>query len=212
MAEALTGSRPWAQPQPAENHGWRRLFQLLRFWHIHCWIYDKPYQGEDMHQEPELSAAADASPALKTRKIKKILILALSVLLLGVGGGLVYLIFSDDPSLSGTPSQAAHAPRAEQAIMPLEPFLVNLADQEVRRYLKLKVELEVEQEKSVKELEKSLSPIRDALIMLLSSKTYAEISTLEGKRQLKHDILQRLAAIPGGQKAKNVYFTEFVAQ
>ncbi len=165
-----------------------------------------------MHQEPELSAPADASLAPKTGKTKKIIVLALSVLLLGVVGGLAYLLLTDDPSPLGKESQAAPAPHAEKAIMPLEPFLVNLADRETRRYLKLKVELEVDQEKSVKDLEKSLSPIRDALIMLLSSKTYVDISTVEGKRQLKQDILQRLATVSGGQKVKNVYFTEFVAQ
>ena len=165
-----------------------------------------------MTQEPELSAAADAPSTPKPKKTKKILLLSLAVVVLVLGGGLAYLLFSDDPGSSATSGQTAHASHQEKAIMPLEPFLVNLADQETRRYLKVKVELEVDQEKSAKELEKSLPPIRDALILLLSSKSYADISTMDGKRQLKHDIVQRLAALPGGQKVKSVYFTEFVAQ
>lgn len=161
-----------------------------------------------MNQEADLTVP----PAPKQGKLKKILILTLVTVLVGVGGGLAYLIFSDDPAPAGTPSQAAPAPPGERAIMSLEPFLVNLADRETRRYLKLKVDLEVGQEKSVKELEKSLSPIRDALILLLSSKAFTEISTVEGKGQLKQEILQKLVAIPGGQKVTNIYFTEFVAQ
>ena len=166
-----------------------------------------------MNQEPEPAATAGDEPAAgKKKKSKKFLLLALVVVVFGVGGSLFYLMFTDDPSLEGTKSQAAHASHSERAIMSLEPFLVNLADRDTRRYLKLKVELEVDQEKSIKELEKSLSPIRDALIMLLSSKAYPDIATVEGKRQLKQDILQKVAALPSGQKVKTVYFTEFVAQ
>ncbi len=161
-----------------------------------------------MSQEAELTAA----PPPKKGKLKKILILTLVTVLLGLGGGLAYLIFSDDPAPVGSPGQAASAPHGERAVMSLDPFLVNLADRETRRYLKLKVDLEVSQEKSVKELEKSLSSIRDALILLLSSKAFTEISTVEGKGHLKQEILQKLAAIPGGRKVTNIYFTEFVAQ
>jgi len=164
-----------------------------------------------MHPEPEPAAAAEAAPpAEKKRKVKKLALLFLLILILVAGGGLAYLMFADDPGLEGGPAQAARP--HDRAILSLEPFLVNLADREARRYLKVKVELEVDREKSVKELEKSLSPIRDALIMLLSSKAYADICTVEGKRRLKQDILKKLAAIPGGQAVRTVYFTEFVAQ
>ena len=94
----------------------------------------------------------------------------------------------------------------------MDPFLVNLADKESRRYLKLKVELEVDSEGSEKELEKFLPHIRDGLILLLSSKTYLDLSTVEGKQQLKEEIKRRVSALPGGKKVSNVFFTEFVAQ
>lgn len=161
-----------------------------------------------MNQEVE----STGPPAPPKSKFKKILVLTLVTVMLGVGGGLAYLILTDDPPSSGTPSPAVATPHREKAVMSLEPFLVNLADRETRRYLKLKVDLEVDQEKSVKELEKSLSPVRDAMILLLSSKAYSDIATVEGKRQLKQDILQKMAAIPGGRQVTNIYFTEFVAQ
>ena len=96
--------------------------------------------------------------------------------------------------------------------MPLEPFLVNLADKESRRYLKLKVELEVNNEETAKELEKSMPRIRDALILLLSSKTYLDLASYQGKKQLKQEIKQKVTALPGGNKISDVFFTEFVAQ
>jgi flagellar FliL protein len=166
-----------------------------------------------MSQEPEQqNATPDTASIPKPRKVKKILLIVGLIMLLAVGGGLAYLMFTDDPYPVETPIKTALGAYSEKAIMPLEPFLVNLADQETRRYLKIKVELEVDQENSVKELEKFLSPIRDALILLLSSKTFAEISSVEGKHQLKQDIMRKLAAVPGGDRVKGVYFTEFVAQ
>jgi flagellar FliL protein len=112
-------------------------------------------------------------PAEKTkpkRSLKKILIMAVLGLLL-VGGGLVaYVMFTDEPPV-GKEAQASHGPSKNVVNMPLEPFLVNLADKESRRYLKLKVELEVKNEETAKELEKSMPRMRDDLILLLSSKT-----------------------------------------
>lgn len=163
-----------------------------------------------MSSPAESSVTAEPAPAAGKRKTRKILLFGLLALFLAAGG-VAYLLLSED-SGSHAAGPDTSGPPAERFVMPLEPFLVNLADREARRYLKIKVELEVDQEKTAGELKKSLPLIRDALILLLSSKTYADISTAEGKGHLKSEILQRLAALPGGRKVTNVYFTEFVAQ
>jgi flagellar FliL protein len=122
-----------------------------------------------------------------------------------------YVLVTDEP-LVGKEAQASQVPSKNVVNMPLEPFLVNLADKESRRYLKLKVELEVNNEESAKELEKSMPRIRDALILLLSSKTYLDLASYQGKQQLKQEIKQKITALPGGNKISDVFFTEFVAQ
>jgi flagellar protein FliL len=163
---------------------------------------EKP-QAPEAHPTPE--------KAKPKRGFKKILIMAILGLLL-IGGGLVaYVMFTDEPPVE----KEAHASQVASknvVNMPLEPFLVNLADKESRRYLKLKVELEVNNEESAKELEKSMPRIRDALILLLSSKTYLDIASLQGKEQLKQEIKQKVTSLPGGNKISDVFFTEFVAQ
>ena len=153
---------------------------------------------------PEVQEEVPKKPKGKLKKI--ILLLVLLIVLLG-GGAFAYLILFDEPVPPG--KKVAHV---ERAIMPLEPFLVNLADKDSRRYLKVKIDLEVANEKTVKELEKSMPRIRDQLIFLLSSKSYQDISTPEGKYQLKKDIMTRLAALPQGKKITGAFFTEFVAQ
>jgi flagellar FliL protein len=165
--------------------------------------------AKEKTQDPE--ASPPAAKAKPKRSFIKILIMGVLGLLL-VGGGLVaYVMFSDDPPV-GKEAHASQAAPKNVVNMPLEPFLVNLADKESRRYLKLKVELEVNNEETAKELEKSMPRIRDALILLLSSKTYLDLASYQGKQQLKQEIKQKVTALPGGSKISDVFFTEFVAQ
>jgi flagellar FliL protein len=163
---------------------------------------------KEKEKEPESPSAEEITPKPK-RSLKKIIILALAATFLCAGIFIAYIIFFDEPAPSGKDSEKA---QAEKVVMSMEAFLVNLADKETRRYLKVKVELEVENEKAMKELEKSVPRMRDAMILLLSSKTYADISTPEGKVKLKEEIMKRLVALPHGKKVSNAYFTEFVAQ
>ena len=161
-----------------------------------------------MAREKELPPEIeDEAPPKPKGKMKKIIILVLLAVVLLGGGAFAYFALFDEPA----PAKKAES-HPERAIMTLEPFLVNLADKDSRRYLKVKIDLEVENEKTVKELEKSMPRIRDQLIFLLSSKSYQDISTPEGKHQLKKEIMERLAALPTGKKISAAFFTEFVAQ
>ncbi|MDD2902146.1 MAG: flagellar basal body-associated FliL family protein [Syntrophales bacterium] len=162
--------------------------------------------AREKEQTQEVLEEAPKKPKGKLKKI--ILLLVVFIVLLG-GGAFAYILLFDEPAPPNTKKAVSHA---ERAIMPLEPFLVNLADKDSRRYLKVKIDLEVENEKAVKVLEKSMPRIRDQLIFLLSSKSYQDISTPEGKYQLKKDIMARLAALPTGKKITGAFFTEFVAQ
>jgi len=97
-------------------------------------------------------------------------------------------------------------------IYPLEPFIVNIYDGQELRYLKVKVELEMASPAVKTELDARLAPIRDAVLVLLSTKTLQEIQDVQGKNQLKEEILAAINKnIPPGKIAK-VYFTDFVVQ
>ena len=92
----------------------------------------------------------------------------------------------------------------------LPAFVVNLADGNARRYLK--VVLEVEMTGNPELLEANQAKIRDALLMLLSSKTSQDIASLEGKILLRKEIVDRLNQAIGQPKVSRVYFTDFVIQ
>jgi flagellar FliL protein len=89
---------------------------------------------------------------------------------------------------------------------------VNLADPLGRRYIKLTLDVEVVNPEIAKELEAAQAKVRDAVILLLSSKSYADLAPLENKILLKNELVTRLNQILGGSKVVRVYFTELVIQ
>jgi flagellar FliL protein len=62
------------------------------------------------------------------------------------------------------------------------------------------------------EIEKHAGKVRDRLIFLLSSKTFEDLSTSEGKYQLQTEITKKLNDVLGVAVVEKAYFTEFVVQ
>ena len=96
-------------------------------------------------------------------------------------------------------------------VLPLPSITVNLSDPTGRRYLKMGMEVEVNADVSAA-LQANNARIRDAIIMLLAGKNYADISTPDGKVLLKAEVAARLNQILGAQRVIRVYFTDFVVE
>ncbi|MBG3876812.1 flagellar basal body-associated FliL family protein [Desulfovibrio oxamicus] len=166
-----------------------------------------------------------APPKKKSGKLKWIILILLLLLLGGGGGGGAYWWFVMRPAAQnaeGAPESAnaegkadakgGEAPARNAKVAKLPTFLVNLADPTGRRYLKLTMEVEVGSDATVKELEGQSAKVRDAVILLLSSKSYADLAPIESKLQLKNEVAERLNQILGGPKVLRVYITEMVIQ
>ena len=97
-------------------------------------------------------------------------------------------------------------------IVDLDPFLVNLADTAETRFAKIAVKLESRAPDFSQSIEDHLPQVRDSLLMLISSKRYSDIRTVEGKLELRDNIVERVNAIVGEGKATAAYFTDFVIQ
>ncbi|OIN98942.1 MAG: hypothetical protein AUJ49_12125 [Desulfovibrionaceae bacterium CG1_02_65_16] len=97
-------------------------------------------------------------------------------------------------------------------IVSIPPLLVNLADPQGRRYLKIALDIEMRDKLAGDELNKNMPKVKDALLLLLSSKTYDDLATLENKILLKKEIVERLTLVLGEQKVQRVYITEIVIQ
>jgi flagellar FliL protein len=94
----------------------------------------------------------------------------------------------------------------------LETFIVNLADKGGTRYLRVSMDLELENEEAVEVVEKRLPKIRDAILMILPTKKYEDIGTVEGKVSLREEMLAKINELMKPEKIRNIYFTEFVVQ
>lgn len=96
-------------------------------------------------------------------------------------------------------------------LVPMETFLVNLAGSRGRKLAKINMEFEVEGENVQEEIEKRKPQIRDIIIILLSSKTYAQVESKEGKDFLRAEIRDTVSAFLTKGRIKSVYFTEFIS-
>jgi flagellar FliL protein len=158
-----------------------------------------------------------------------IIIIAAFVLLVGMMGAGFFIIMKQMNSAvaqvqqkSGEqPAEEESPPEPEVSIGPIykmDTMIVNLADQGGKRYLRITMEFElkpaenIEVKEVVEELEKRLPQIRDAILMLLPSKQYADIATTSGKISLRDEILSKLNAYLKKGQISNIYFTEFVVQ
>jgi len=89
---------------------------------------------------------------------------------------------------------------------------VNVTGDGYNRFLKLRVELETSDAMMREELDARLPQVRDALIVLLSSKQLSDITDFEGKALLKEDILERVNDLLETGSVRSILFTEFVVQ
>ncbi len=179
--------------------------------------------------------AKEEKPAAKGGLLanKKMLIIIVAVVVL-VGGGAAFFLLKggggDEVADGGKDVKAAKHETAKKksgghggaesegaasegpTVLLLKPFIVNLQDQSGGRYLKLTLNLELTSPESAESLKVNDPKIRDSIIILLSSKSYADIGTVEGKYKLRDEIVNRINQFLPDNSVKTAYFTEFVIQ
>ena len=149
-------------------------------------------------------AAADSG----AKKNPMIMIMA-AILVVVLIGAFVAVKQVSAKSKPAGPKPVEHGP-----IMPLDEFLVNLADPSGDHFLKLTVNLELSKDKGkTPESMKEQTPlIRDAVLTSLGSKTRDDVSTDSGRNKLKADIKKKVNVALGEDDVTDVYFSNFVTQ
>ncbi len=168
-----------------------------------------------MAKKKEAEAVEEGAEVKKSKKGLFIIII-IAVLVLGGGGfGAYWFLLRTPPQTAAELAEIEAAKKPEPVILPvfaLKPFVVNLADKKSRRYLKVTMKLELSNEDLLEEVDKRRAQLRDVVLTLLSSKTAAEIGTLEGKFLLRQDIIKRVNVSLVSGKVTKVYWEEFVVQ
>ncbi len=166
-------------------------------------------ENETIQEEEEAGGekAAGSKPLLKWA------IIAVVVLVLVGGGVFIGSKMQLLPSTESKNDTAATKKEKEIGKMwPMETFIVNLAGGKGRRYLKVRMNLELDHEKLELEVQQKVAQIRDSILILLSSKSFTQIESMEGKNTLREEILVRVNGLVTSGKVRGVYFTEFVVQ
>jgi flagellar FliL protein len=99
-------------------------------------------------------------------------------------------------------------------IIELQPYIVNLADTDEPRYLRLAVSLGVGGEEGAEEKPSPLftTRVRNAMLAVLTSRTSGEVLSDAGKAKLRRDLLRAARAASEEPRVEAVYITEFIVQ
>jgi flagellar FliL protein len=167
-------------------------------------------------------ALENPTPEKPPKSFKVLIIMGILAVILVAGVAVVWYVFlapqsSEESSVVGKiknlwASEKKSSSTGQGHIYKMEPFLVNLMDPAQLRYLKITLHVESNQEKPNEEYEKRLPQLRDAILIILSSKNYKDIMDSEGKTSLREEIKTKMNQLLVDLKVQNIYFTEFVVQ
>lgn len=149
----------------------------------------------------------------------KMIIIALVVLLLLAGVGIGAYLLGSSSGVEKAAKQAAEADKSAETAVPaigpmvaMDDFIVNILDAEETRYLKISMTLELSTPETSAEIEERKAQVRDTILLYLSSKTFSEIADLQGKLQMRADLVGSINGFLRSGKVKTIYFTDFVVQ
>ena len=172
----------------------------------------------------DAAAAAPASGSGAKASKQTLILMVLAVVNMVVVAGVGFMIFTGKKKDAAEPKiehviKGEHETQEQEQmeekevigkVIPLETFLVNLAGSKGHRVAKLNLEMEVENEAVSQEIEQRKAQIRDIIIVLLSSRTYDQVSSKEGQDGLKEEIKDTVNKFLTKGKIKQVYFTDFI--
>jgi len=152
----------------------------------------------------------------------KLVIIAAIVLLLV--GSAAYFFLVVKPHNEQEQQKKAEESKAAALIKPLpeeakigpmveiKEFVVNIISEDATHYVKASLSLELDKDTTVDEVGKRMPQIRDAILLLISNKTFAELQDIQGKNQVKAELRSKINSFLKTGSVNNIYLTDFVVQ
>jgi flagellar FliL protein len=180
-----------------------------------------------MADEENNEEVAEEGGEKKKSNLALILIIVLLVFILIGGAIAAFLLMSEDEEVPAeesvkTEKSAKKKSKKRSAkdadlleigpMYPMDQFIVNLLSDRGSRYLKVSMDLELENEEMTAELDTKKAVFRHLIIRLLSSKTFEDVATAKGKDRVKNEILDKLNEVLSDGEIVNIFFTDFVVQ
>lgn len=111
----------------------------------------------------------------------------------------------------GDAAEDNHADPARSTLH-LETFVLNLADNDQRSYLRVGIDLELNQEAKHAEEKVPIAEVRDTILGVLGEARVGDLLKPGGKTELKQRVLHALQDRVPALGVEEVYFTEFLIQ
>lgn len=160
---------------------------------------------------PVPDAAEGAAPKKGKKKLIIIIAAVLLVVLAG-GGATVFMMKSKAAAAAAAAAEAedgdaeasadadpkdhggSHAKKDEEkgppVFVPLEPFVINLADRDVERFAQIGITLQLDDAKAADEIKLYMPAVRNGVLMVLAHKTSKELLERSGKEKLAAEIMR----------------------
>ncbi len=157
------------------------------------------------------------------KKKKPILLIAIAALvLLGGGGGAAFFLMGNEDANAAVEEESVADAEGEETLTEAyyfsldPPFVVNFSGTSRARFLQVSIEGLTRDSKVKEDITKHIPQVRNNIVLLLSSKTYDELSTQDGKKGLRKEVLKEIQKIleaeTGKEGVEDVFFTSFVMQ
>ncbi len=151
----------------------------------------------------------------KPKGKRQLLFIIVAILLvLASGGGMWYYM---QAQISEIPEEPLEPHMMPSVFQELDIFTVNLMPEENNQYLQVGLTAKITETPEVEEeITKQMPAIRNRILILLSSKTAADISSIIGKQQLSTEITNEIRQSIDSEELRahvlEVLFTSFVIQ
>ncbi len=159
--------------------------------------------------QPDSAASA---PAAKTGKKRTLVLL----LILGVCGGAAGTYFMYGRDMLGAGGEAKAALRDPIYVSLEPPFVVNLENSDLLRFLQIEIQVMTRDPEAVAALERHAPAIRNNLLLIFAAQDVDMLGSRAGKTALQEQVTQEINAIlaerAGGALVDETYFTSFVMQ
>lgn len=184
-------------------------------------------------KKPEAVSLSDQG----AQKKKLIIIGGGALLLLIILGVAAFFLLKKDLAKEekhGDEPAAVHAPDLNPSatigpMVEIKEFIVNIISESDRHYVKASMTIELVstagaagggghgepaggKDPATEEVTQRMPQIRDSILMLIGNKTYDELQDIQGKKQLKAELISKLNSILHKGKVKEIYFTDFIVQ
>jgi flagellar protein FliL len=168
------------------------------------------FGGQAMADNDDKEDGAEAAAAPKKSRKKLIIIAAAALLLVGGGGATWFLFFRGHGEEMHAEAAAPKAP----IFVDVPEVLVNLvgAPGERIQYLKMKVVLEVKEEKQVEAIKPTMPRVSDIFQTYMRELRPADLNGSAGLFRLKEELTRRVNLAVAPSQVNAVLFKEIVIQ